>query len=100
MEQTPKQPLTPSEAHHFRTEKIEAVACSDWFSAAELWDKLEAGCDDRFYHCDQMYGVFSWTGSKIYFGCGEGCCDDEYETKESFVRQYGDAKFLLLGKTW
>lgn len=100
MEQPPKQPLTPAESYRFRTEKVEAVVCKEWFSAAELWDKLEAGGDDRKYHSDRMYGVFFWNGGEIYFGCGEGCCDDEYKTKEAFVRQHGDAKFLMLLKTW
>lgn len=87
-------PLTREDAGRFLTE-ITEPGRTDWLDAPGLWDKLKGG-ESQKYHSTGLIGVFFWSGDGIYFGCGEGCCDDEINKRDEFAKMYEGKKFIPL----
>lgn len=78
------------------TQSPHPVGSSAWFGAAEAWERLCVNLTGELLEAKNWHGSFNGQKDYMYFGCGDGCCDDWWETKDAFLKFHNDTKFRVI----
>ncbi len=72
------------------------VGSSAWFGAAEAWERLCVNLTGELLEAKGCIGSFNGQKDYMYFRCGEGCCDERWETKDAFLKSHDDTQFRVI----
>ena len=88
--------LTTAQARAMR--KAREMKRQIWFRPEEAWERLCVKLTGDLLEAEGWIGSFNGSKEFMYFGCGEGCCDDWWETRSAFLKSHENTRFRVLKK--